>query len=329
VIVHVSNLAKHFGPTVALDGVTCEFGQGATGLLGPNGAGKTTLLRILLGLLPADGRASVLSLDPMRQPIAVRARVGYMPESECLIPGLFGVDVVAYMGRLAGMPGRAAFKRAHEAMYFVGLGEERYRAANEYSLGMQQRLKLATALVHDPDLLFLDEPTNGLDPGGRDEMLRLIRELTTEHGKSLVLSSHLLRDVEQVCTSVVMLKEGRLARQGPIDELTSSERGSFEVVIRGDGRRFKEALVASGARAEGDEELLVLLPEGAGPEAIFLAARAGGAQIRGLRPTRRSLEESSCRRATSRPCRSTRPPIAAGRASRGRAAAPPWRSRAR
>jgi ABC-2 type transport system ATP-binding protein len=299
-ILSVHGLRKAFGTTVALDGVSCEIaldgvsceiGQGATGLLGPNGAGKTTLLRILLGLLPAEGQASVLGLDPTRQPVAVRGKVGYMPESECLIPGLFGVDVVAYMGRLAGMPGRSAFKRAHEVMYFVGLGEERYREANEYSLGMQQRLKLATALVHDPDLLFLDEPTNGLDPSGRDEMLTLLRELSMEHGKNLVLSSHLLRDVEQVCTSVVMLKEGRLARQGPIEEMTSSQIGSFEVQFRGDGERFTHALRAGGAAAHGDGELLVLLPEGVGPEAIFRAARESGGQVRGLRPTRRSLED--------------------------------------
>jgi ABC-2 type transport system ATP-binding protein len=227
----------------------------------------------------------------MRRPVAVRARVGYMPESECLIPGLYGVDVVAYMGRLAGMGSRAAFKRAHEVMYYVGLGEERYREASEYSLGMQQRLKLAIALVHDPDLLFLDEPTNGLDPAGRDEMLTLTRELAAEHGKNLVLSSHLLRDVEQVCSNVVMLKEGRVARQGPIAELTSSQRGSFEVQIRGDRERFERELRAVGGLAQGDGELHVLLPEGAGTEAIFRAARASGAQVRGLRPTRRSLEE--------------------------------------
>ncbi|MHC4342372.1 MAG: ABC transporter ATP-binding protein [Planctomycetota bacterium] len=290
-ILSVHGLRKAFGTTVALDGVSCEIGPGATGLLGPNGAGKTTLLRILLGLLPAEGQANVLGLDPTRQPISVRGKVGYMPESECLIPGLFGVDVVAYMGRLAGMPGRSAFKRAHEVMYFVGLGEERYREASEYSLGMQQRLKLATALVHDPELLFLDEPTNGLDPSGRDEMLALLRELSMEHGKNLVLSSHLLRDVEQVCTNVVMLKEGKLARQGPIDEMTSSQQGSFEVRVRGDGARFTQALRAEGAVAHGDGELLVLLPEGTGPEAIFRAARDSGVQVRGLRPTRRSLED--------------------------------------
>jgi len=291
-IVTVESLAKSFGATVALDGVSCEIGEGATGLLGPNGSGKTTLLRILLGLLPAEGHATVLGLDPMRSPLEVRARIGYMPESECIIPGLFGVDVVAYMGRLAGMPRHAAFKRAHEVMYYVGLGEERYREATGYSVGMQQRLKLATALVHDPDLLFLDEPTNGLDPDGREAMLVLIRELAQEHGKSVLLSSHMLKDVEQVCTNVVMLREGRLARQGPIQEMTSSDMGSFDVLIRGDAERFRAEIVGNGGRVGGGgERLLVSLPDGQAAREIFAAARVAQVQVRGLSPTRRSLED--------------------------------------
>ena len=290
-IVAVESLAKSFGATVALDGVTCEIGEGATGLLGPNGSGKTTLLRILLGLLPAEGRATVLGLDPMREPLAVRARIGYMPESECIIPGLTGIEVVAYMGRLAGMPKRAAFKRAHEVTYFVGLEEERYRDATGYSVGMLQRLKLATALVHDPDLLFLDEPTNGLDPRGREDMLTLTRELAEEHGKHIVLSSHLLRDVDQVCTNVLMLRDGKLARQGPIDELTSSTAGSFAVRVKGAAAGFASAVVALGGRAHGDGEILVSMPGRDDTTAIFQAARNAGVQVRSLKPTRRSLED--------------------------------------
>ncbi|MHC5044367.1 MAG: ABC transporter ATP-binding protein, partial [Planctomycetota bacterium] len=268
----------------------CEIGEGATGLLGPNGAGKTTLLRVLLGLLPASGTARVLGLDPMRQPRQVRALLGYLPESECIIPGMFGVDVVAYMGRLAGMRQRDAFKRAHEVMYYVGLEEERYREATEYSVGMQQRLKLATALVHDPPVLFLDEPTNGLDPKGRDDMLTLIRELASEHGKHVLLSSHLLPDVEQVCTDVVMLRDGRVARQGPIEELTVSEGGSYRVVVHGDAARFREELRAAGAEESGGEEVLVRLAAGSDTSVVFRAAVAAGAQVRGLRPVRRMLE---------------------------------------
>jgi len=292
VILQTTRLTKRFGPTLALDDVTCAIGEGATGLLGPNGAGKTTLLRILLGLLPAEGEARVLGKDPMREPRAVRARLGYMPESECIIPGLPGVDVVAYMGRLAGMPARDAFKRAHQVMYEVGLGDERYREATEYSLGMQQRLKLATALVHDPDLIFLDEPTNGLDPQGRDEMLGLIRELAETHHKSIILSSHLLPDVEQVCRDVIVLQKGRVAREGTLAELTGAVGGRYLVRVGGDAALFRARIAGEGAGAEEHgREVLVTLPPERDTTVIFRAAVAAGAQVRGLRPVRRSLED--------------------------------------
>jgi ABC-2 type transport system ATP-binding protein len=284
------NLRKTFGSTVALDGVDAEIGEGATGLLGPNGAGKTTLLRILLGLLPAEGEARVMGLDPFREPRAVRARIGYMPESECTIPGLFGVDAVAYLGRLAGMPRRDAFKRAHEVMYFVGLGEERYREASEYSTGMQQRLKLAAALVHDPELLMLDEPTNGLDPKGREEMLTLLKELATEHKKQLLLSSHLLPDVEHVCSNVVMLRQGRIVERGPIGELTSGEKGVYELRVRGDRARLLAQLKSLGAEVGEPGEGAVVLVRTEDTATIFRAAQAAEVQLRGLRAVRRSLE---------------------------------------
>jgi ABC-2 type transport system ATP-binding protein len=291
-VLTIRNLRKSFGPTVALDGVDCEVGSGATGLLGPNGAGKTTLLRILLGLLPAEGQALVMDLDPFRQPREVRARIGYMPESECTIPGLFGVDAVAYLGRLAGMPRRDAFKRAHEVMYFVGLGEERYREASEYSSGMQQRLKLAAALVHDPELLLLDEPTNGLDPKGREEMLTLLSELATEHKKHLLLSSHLLPDVEQVCSNVIMLRQGRVVRQGPITEMTTGEKGTWEVRLRGDLARFAAELSGLGVEAKegapGDGAVFFVRVDDTAT--IFRAAASAGAQVRGLKAVRRTLE---------------------------------------
>ena len=290
-IVSVRALTKRFGATLALDKVDVEIGPGATGILGPNGAGKTTLLRVLLGLLRAEGEAAVLGLAPARSPRQVRARIGYMPESECLIPGLGAVDIVAFTGRLAGMPRRDAFKRAHDVLYYVGLGEERYRDAREFSQGMQQRLKLAAALVHDPGVLFLDEPTNGLDPKGREEMLTLIREMAERHAKHVLLCSHLLHDVEQVCRNVVMLRAGRVARQGPIRELTSGEHGSWLVTVRGEAGRFGDALRAAGAEGNGATPLLVRLPQGAGTELLFRAAREAGVQVRGLQPVRRSLED--------------------------------------
>lgn len=290
-IVGTESLAKSFGQVRALDGVTLEIEAGATGLLGPNGSGKTTLLRILLGLLPAEGSASVLGLDPSREPLAVRARIGYMPESECIIPGLSGVDVVAYLGRLSGMERRPALKRAHEAMYYVGLEEERYRDANQYSQGMQQRLKLATALVHDPDLIFLDEPTNGLDPDGRAEMLKIVEELVSEHGKNLIFSSHLLKDVERVCSHVVMLQSGRVVQTGAIEHLTSDHTGGYEVRVTGDPDAFLAALHAIGAEAAAGDPMLVRLADGEGTRELFRAASDSGVRIRHLKPTRRSLED--------------------------------------
>ncbi len=294
-IIETKGLTKAFGQNVALQSVSLEFQPGATGLLGPNGAGKTTLLRVLLGLLPAEGSATVLGLNPMRQRRTVRARIGYMPESECLIPGLNAVETVTYMGRLAGMSKRDALKRAHEILYFVRLGEARYRDATEYSMGMQQRLKLATALVHDPDLLFLDEPTNGLDPKGRVEMLRVIAELPrAPYNKHVILSSHLLKDVEEVCTNVAMLKEGRLVKTGPIAELTGAARGEYEVEVAADESRdaFVAALGGAGAEVElVRNRLIVKLPAETDTDLLFAVARKSGARIRGLRLLRRSLED--------------------------------------
>ncbi|MHC4939232.1 MAG: ABC transporter ATP-binding protein [Planctomycetota bacterium] len=290
-IVRTADLTKHFGRVHALNDVSLEVGEGATGLLGPNGSGKTTLLRILLGLLQADGKAEVLGLDPSKKPREVRALIGYMPESECIVPGLAGVDVVAFLGRLSGMPKRPALQRAHEVMYYVGLEEERYRDADQYSQGMQQRLKLATALVHDPALIFLDEPTNGLDPEGRADMLEIVEELGKEHGKNIILSSHLLRDVEQVCRHVVILEKGRVVKVGEIDQLTSDHTGTYEVRLREPAEGYADALRAAGAEVAGDDPMLVRLPAGETTRLLFEVARNCGGVLKGLKPTRHSLED--------------------------------------
>ncbi|MEM8884395.1 MAG: ABC transporter ATP-binding protein [Planctomycetota bacterium] len=291
-ILRTADLSKHFGRVTALNTVTLEIGEGATGLLGPNGSGKTTLLRILLGLIRGSaGTAEVLGLDPQREPRAVRAQIGYMPESECIVPGLTGVDVVAFLGRLAGMPRRAALQRAHEVMYYVGLDEERYREASEYSQGMQQRLKLATALVHDPALIFLDEPTNGLDPEGRADMLEVVAELAGEHGKHIVLSSHLLRDVERVCRHVVMLEKGRVVRTGAIEEMTSDDTGTYEVRLPEGMPAYAEALRARGFTVAEGDPMLVELPADGAARLLFAVAREQGVTLRGLKPSRRSLED--------------------------------------
>src|SRR5437773_5680375 len=216
-VVELDRVSVKYGSNWALRDVTAEFPGGAVGLLGPNGAGKSTMLKALLGLLaPAAGRMRVFGLDVATSPLEIRARIGYMPESDAHIPGMNAVSFVAYCGELAGLPRVDAMQRAHEVLFYVGLGEARYRNVETYSTGMKQRIKLAQALVHDPDLLFLDEPTNGLDPKGRDEMLELVRDLAHNKGVNLILSSHLLPDVEYTCDSVVVMDKGAIAPRGPV-----------------------------------------------------------------------------------------------------------------
>ena len=187
-VVQADHLSVRYGKNFALNDVTAVFPPGAVGLLGPNGAGKSTLLKSLLGfLVPEKGSMKVLGLDVARSPLEIRERIGYMPESDSHIPGMNAVSFVAYCAQLSGLPATDAMQRAHEVLYYVGLGEARYRNLETYSTGMKQRIKLAQAIVHDPDLLFLDEPTNGMDPKGRDEMLELIHDLGHNTGVNLIL----------------------------------------------------------------------------------------------------------------------------------------------
>jgi ABC-2 type transport system ATP-binding protein len=231
-LVEFRDLGVSYGPVLALAGVSGALRPGPTGLLGPNGAGKTTFLKTLLGFLkPERGRLTAFGLDPGRQPLEVRRRIGYMPEGDCHIPEMTASAFVSYAGELSGMPRNEAVSRSHEVLYYVGLGEARYRTLDTYSTGMKQRVKLAQALVHDPDLLLLDEPTNGLDPAGREDMLTLIADVADSKGISLVLCSHLLRDVERVCRAVIVMdREGR--RLGNIAELTG-RRPVFDVRRQG------------------------------------------------------------------------------------------------
>lgn len=250
-IVDIQNVRRHYGSIEALTDVNLRLESGTIGLVGNNGAGKSTLLKILLGLLRPDaGSGTILGQDIMDTGRDLRGRIGYMSEAAATVPMLRGVEFVALSGDLYGMPHRDARRRAHEVLNYVGLGELRYRRLEEYSTGNVQRLKLAAALVHDPELLLLDEPTNGLDPAGRVGMLRLIEDLIAETGKSVILCTHLLGDVERLCDQVVMLDRGRVVHQGSIEDLRStmhsryalnwqSVNGSvadgFLAALRGDG----------------------------------------------------------------------------------------------
>lgn len=295
-MIRADNLRKSFGSVEALRGVTLDLPPGGVvGLLGPNGAGKSTLIRILLGLLsPTSGEARVLGLDPAAEPLDLRARIGYMPEDDCHIPGLTAVGYVAYTAELSGLPPADAIRRAHECLDVVGMDEERYRLVETYSTGMRQRIKLAQAIVHDPEVLFLDEPTNGMDPGGRVEMLDLIRALARDGGLSVLVSSHMLHDVEEVCARIVVMGKGTVRLSGDLSQLTAAKSDRIEMRLKGDAEAsgFLKALTALGGRAEdSDGSLRVELPPGVPPKKLIELARDSGIQVRGFRRAQRTLED--------------------------------------
>ncbi len=256
-LIETRSLTMRYGSGVtALADLSVSVEPGLIGLVGANGAGKTTLLKILLGLLPPSaGEVRVLDMDPFRQPTAVRARVGYMPEYDCLPPDLIAAELVTHLARVSGLPRTAARERASEALRHVGLYEERYRQVGGYSTGMKQRVKLAQALVHDPDLLLLDEPTNGLDPAGREAMLDLIHRIGTEFGISVVVCSHLLGEVERICDTVVALDGGRLLRADRVSSMTAAT-GTLVVEVDEGTDELLAALAALKPRRDGDALLV-------------------------------------------------------------------------
>jgi ABC-2 type transport system ATP-binding protein len=296
VLLDFADVQQRYGALHALRGLTLRMPPGTIGLLGPNGAGKSTLLKVLLGLLPFSGQATVLGLDVRRDTRKLRALVGWMPEGECHLPGLNAVELCAYAAELSGLPSDEAMQRAHEVLEFVGLADKRYQKIDGYSTGMKQRVKLAQAIVHDPKLVYLDEPTNGLDPEGRDEMLALVRSLPSRSGCAILLSSHLLPDVEQVCERAILLHQGEVVYAGTIEALRSTgEAGVFEVRVKRDEERLARALADAGWRVERDGALLVVRPPNGianATDAIFVAASAAGLQVRHLSPRRLTLERA-------------------------------------
>jgi ABC-2 type transport system ATP-binding protein len=294
-VVTLEGVTVAYGMQPALRDVTTAFPAGAVGLLGPNGAGKSTMIKALLGFIaPRSGRMQVLGLDVAAQPLELRARVGYMPENDAHIPGMNAVSFVGYCGELAGLPKADAMQRAHEVLFYVGLGEARYRNVETYSTGMKQRIKLAQALVHDPDLLLLDEPTNGMDPKGRDEMLVLVHDLAHAKGVNVIVSSHLLPDVEYTCDSVVVIDKGRIATSGPIAALKQPRGQVYELRVKApDLRVFIDRLAAAGleCHAGHDDVLRVFVPGARGAQELFRLAAAEQAQVRHLRPSLPTLED--------------------------------------
>lgn len=298
-IIELENLTVQFGKQRILDGLSLEFAGGSIGLLGPNGAGKSTLLKTMLGFIsPDSGGGKVLGFDIRSQQISMRRQIGYLPENDCHIPGMNAVTFVCYAAELAGMTSGEGIQRAHEILNYVGMGEERYRDVETYSTGMKQRVKLAQTLVHDPSLVFLDEPTNGLDPKGRIEMLDLVRDISRSKGIHVLLSSHLLPDVESVCEEAFVIDRGKKLAAGKIADLKGEDGLVYECRIKGDRRTFIEELSLLGCRFDmseyergESESFKIRMPEHLGSQALLRVARDHRIQIRKLIPLRRSLED--------------------------------------
>jgi ABC-2 type transport system ATP-binding protein len=294
-LLELDGVSRWYGSFQALKDVTVCLPPGRIGLLGPNGAGKSTLLKILLGLLqPSSGTGRVLGRDLAEGGPSLRRAIGYMPEVDALVPGLRGAEYVALAGELYGMPRREAERRAHEVLTYLGLEDARYRRLEEYSTGMKQRIKLAQALVHDPPVLFLDEPTSGLDPAGREAMLRLLLELGREHGKSYLLCTHLLGDVERVCETVLILDAGRVLRQGSVGELRTRRQDRYRLQVQGDTTTFREELRLEGVSIltdNGRGELRVAVPPTWVTRAFFALADNHRVLLRGLARDDEDLEE--------------------------------------
>ena len=297
-VISMEGLSVSLGGRPILKDLTATLTGRCIGLLGPNGAGKTTLLHTLLGFYPPNGgTARVCGRDIRRELREVRALLGYMPENDAFIAGMSGVRFVRLMAELAGVPHSQAIERAHEVLFYVGLGEARYRDVGSYSLGMKQLAKLAQALVHSPKILFLDEPTNGLDPPARTRMLRLIRDIRDAGEVRVILSSHLLRDVEECCEEVLVLKDGRIATYTNLEEERRANRKFLELELRseteGASAAFAEEVEARGAElaAGARQRLKLVLPEGLGVRDLYEIAAARNVQIRRLDYKKDSLED--------------------------------------
>jgi ABC-2 type transport system ATP-binding protein len=295
--IDAQKLVVRFGTIVALNNFSVGVPKGIVGLLGPNGAGKSTFIKTVLGLVEADeGTIEIDGLDPRKDTTQVRDMVGYLPEHDCLINYMNAVELVSYMGQISGMSSKDAIQRTHEVLDFVGVGEERYRLISSYSTGMKQKVKLAQAIVHDPKILFLDEPTNGMDPQGREEMLELITKIGAS-GKTILVSSHILQEVEKVSQYVIIINEGILVKEGQIKTLMVGEKNVFKLRVRGSQQEiadFSKELekifeVASKEDEAGQQSLVIKGTESG--KRIFKLASEAGVQIREFGPATLSLED--------------------------------------
>jgi ABC-2 type transport system ATP-binding protein len=292
--IELDDLHVQLGGRTILDGLRGVLNGRAIGLLGPNGAGKSTLINTLLGFHPpANGTARVLGLDIRQDARKLRAQVGYMPESDAFISGLTGLHFVRYMAEISGLPSEQAMERAHEAFFYVGLGEVRYRKLGTYSLGMKQLAKLAQAIAHGPKMLIMDEPTNGLDPPARQRMIQLVREIRDASDMRLIISSHLLRDVEETCEEVLILRNGRVAALCNLEEERRANRKFLELETVGANGAFSSALQQLGCECAVFENgrMKVVMPDKIEIREVYRIAEHHGIQIRKMNHRRDSLED--------------------------------------
>lgn len=293
-LVSLKQITKTYKSLPALDGIDLEIRSGITGLLGPNGAGKSTLIKLLLGLVkPTSGAATFLGYDVIKEGRQIRNRIGYMPEDDCYISGLSGVNAVQFSGCLSGIPKTEALRRAHEILDFCDMKQERYRMVDTYSTGMRQKIKFASAIVHDPEFLILDEPTSGLDPEEREALLNRIRLLATEMGKSVLISTHILPDVQAICDDVVILSQGRVRLSEPLETLNRTKEPSFCIRVLEDMDQLAEALKKSNVKVtKNPDGTLTAAGQSTGlSEIIWRSAFDSGVSIQSLTPSRNSLEE--------------------------------------
>lgn len=293
-LISLSGITKRFGTHEALRGIDLEIGPGVTGLLGPNGAGKSTLIKMLLGLVRStSGSGTVLGYRLGQSGRLIRSRIGYVPEDDCYIPGLTGVEVVRFSATLSGMNPVEGMRRSHEILDFCGMKEDRYRTVDGYSTGMRQKVKFAAAIVHDPDYLILDEPTSGLDPEERDSFLSRIRTLSTRHGKSVLLSTHILPDVQAVCDRVVIMARGIVRRDESLESINRPALGKMTAEVDSGQDRFQRQLQAYGLSTTANENGSIGI-QGTGGDVsglVWQSAVEAGVTLLSLRPARNSLEE--------------------------------------
>ncbi len=293
-VIELAGLSVRFGKREILKDLRVALSGRTLGLLGPNGAGKSTLIQTLLGFCPpAGGTASIFGYDIRHHIRQIRAQIGYMPENDAFIADMTAVTFVRMMGELSGLPAQAALERAHEVLFYVGLGEARYRKLGTYSLGMKQIAKLAQALVHGPRLLILDEPTNGLDPAARRRMVRLIRDIRDSGRMHILLCSHLLRDVEETCEEVLILKQGQIVHYANLEEERSTNKRFVELETSGDGAVLTQTLTGLGCEcaALGTGRYRIVLPEGFDLREIYRVAADGDLPLRRLSYRRDTLED--------------------------------------